>query len=84
MKAARCAERRTARKGVHQGMGKREKENRKSWNKKMSNQLTLNTIVSEQVAEEWGREAIPKTTKRTPRAGELAALKSNKRYRNPD
>ena len=84
MKAARCAGRRTAGRGLRQGTGKRAKERRRAWNNKMRDQLTLDTRVAEQAAEEWGREAIPKTTKRRSRAGESAALKSNKRYRNPD
>ena len=78
MKAARCAGRRTAGRGLRQGTGKRAKERRRAWNNKMRDQLTLDTRVSEQAAEEWGREAIPKTTKRRSRAGESAALKSNK------
>ena len=57
---------------------------RKTWNKKMRDQLTLDTRDSEPAVEEWGKEVMPKTTKRRSRAGELAALKPNKRYQNPD
>ena len=75
MKAVQCAGGRTAGRGICQGTGKRAKERRKAWNNKMRDQLTLDTRVSEQAAEEWGREAIPKTTKRRSRAGESAAMK---------
>ena len=77
-KAARCTGRRTAGRGLRQGTGKRAKECRRAWNNKMRDQLTLDTRVAEQTAEEWGREAIPKTIKRHSWAGVSAALKSKK------
>ena len=84
MKAARCVGRRTAGRGLRQGTGKRAKERRKAWNNKLRDQLTLDTRVAEQAAEEWGREIIPKTPKKRSRPGESAATKSKKQYRIPD
>ena len=64
MKAARRVGRRAEGKGLRQGMGRRLNESRKAWNKKMWDQLTLNTRDTERAAEEWGKEVMPKTTKR--------------------
>ena len=84
MKAARRAGRRIRGNGRRQGSGRQAKRKRQRWADKMKAQLTLGTHKVERSIEGWGEAQQPKTNKRKSRAGELAALKSNKRYRKPD
>ena len=84
MKAARKAGRRNAGRGQRQGSGRRTVRAQKTWAAKMKAQLTLGTREVEQSLEGWGEAVRPRISKRKSRAGESAALKSNKRYRNPD
>ena len=84
MKAATKAGRRVAGRGRRQGTGKRATEGRRRWNRKMTAQLTLGTKEIEQEARRWERAITQKVTKRRSRAGESAALKSNKRCKYSD
>ena len=84
MKAARKAGRRNAGRGRRQGSGRRTIRAQTTWAAKMKAQLTLGTREVEQSLEGWGEAILPRKSKRRSRAGESAALKSNKRYRNPD
>ena len=84
MKAARRAGRRIRGNGRRQGSGRQAKRKRQRWADKMKAQLTLGTREVERSIEGWGEAQQPRKNKRKSRAGESAALKSNKRYRKPD
>ena len=84
MKAARKAGRRMASNGHRQGLGRRAVKRRKAWTAKMKCQLTLGTQEVERSLEGWGEAGQPTRNRRRSRAGESAALRSNKRYRYPD
>ena len=84
MKAARKAGRRMAGRGHRQGLGRRAKERRWVWAAKMKRQLTLGTQEVERSLEGWGEAEQPKRGKRRSRAGESAALWSNKSHRHLD
>ena len=84
MKATRRAGRRIGGNGRRQGSERRAKRKRQRWADKMKAQLTLGTREVERSIKGWGEAQQPKTNKRKSRAGELAALKSNKRYRKLD
>lgn len=84
MKAARKAGRTMASNGHRQGLGRRAVKHRKAWASKMKCQLTLGTQEVERLLERWGEAGQPTRSRRRSRAGESAALRSNKRYRNPD
>ena len=60
------------------------RERRSGCNKIIRKQILLSTKEAEQGAKGWGTEVMPKTTKIRSRAGELATLKSNTRYWNPE
>ena len=85
MKAARKAGRIMTGRGRRTGTGKQADSKRKRRNTKMKAELTLSIRETEKATKKWGDDTDPpKKSRRRSRAGELAMLKSNKRYRKPN
>ncbi len=84
MKSVGEADRRNAGRERRQGSGRQTVRAKRTWAAKMKAQLTLKTREVEQSLEGWGEAIRPRKSKQKSGAGESAALKSNKRYCNPD